>query len=356
MATDELELLTRTAEEMLGAVRDQSAGDTLAESAAGWKLLAQQGMTRVSVPQPGGAGEPLPFLAGLLKAAGRTALSVPLVDTHVGVSLLCAAGFPDACGDPETGAACAVGVDPRLLCPSAPAPARLTIVHPGLAETVLALVPHGDAAHVAAWRWSDLKVEVSRNTAGEPVATVESAELPRPSWSAEIALGMARDAALVDLLGRSVMIAGAAERALEQTLGYTREREQFGRPLAAFQSVQQTVAQMAGLVTAASLSAEAAMAALASRTGDGGSDGEDDVVAVLACRIQCSRTAAFVARAAHQLHGAIGFTQEHSLRFATTRLTAWRAHGPTVAEVSEELGRRAVAVPELWSLVAGANA
>ena len=47
---------------------------------------------------------------------------------------------------------------------------------------------------------------------------------------------------------------------------------------------------------------------------------------------------------AHQVHGAIGFTQEHALHFATRRLWAWRADFGSDAGWAAELGRAAIAL------------
>ena len=44
---------------------------------------------------------------------------------------------------------------------------------------------------------------------------------------------------------------GIAQGALEDTLGYTAERKQFGRPIGDFQSVQFELAQMATEIEAA---------------------------------------------------------------------------------------------------------
>ena len=348
MTSDELALLGETAAELFGGVREGADRDAATEAAAGWKLLDELGMTRVSIGAPSGAGEPLRFLGALLRAAGHAAFSVPLIDTHVGATLVSAAGLP--VGEPAD-APCAVALDPRLLCISAPEPARLTVVHPGLAQTVVAAVPVGGAVRVDTWRWSDLGLPADRNIAGEPVTVLERGTLPAPIASAQVSAEVGRAAASVDLLGRSLMIAGAAQRALEHTLRHVGERAQFGRSLAAFQSVQQTAALMSSQVVAASVAAEAALSAVEAAQERGWSAGAE--TAVLACRVQCSRTAAFVARAAHQLHGAIGFTEEHPLRFATARLTAWRAHGPAHATVATELGRRAFDTGDLWSLIAG---
>ena len=45
---------------------------------------------------------------------------------------------------------------------------------------------------------------------------------------------------------------------------------------------------------------------------------------------------------AHQVHGAIGFTHEHALHFATRRLWAWREEFGTDAHWAAELGRAAI--------------
>jgi acyl-CoA dehydrogenase len=49
--------------------------------------------------------------------------------------------------------------------------------------------------------------------------------------------------------------------------------------------------------------------------------------------------ASVVARLSHQLHGAIGFTQEHPLHFSTTRLTSWRQDDLSETACALELAR-----------------
>ncbi len=54
---------------------------------------------------------------------------------------------------------------------------------------------------------------------------------------------------------------------------------------------------------------------------------------------------------AHQVHGAIGFTYEHSLHFATRRLWSWRAEFGSESVWAIELGRRVAArgADNLWN-------
>jgi acyl-CoA dehydrogenase len=51
------------------------------------------------------------------------------------------------------------------------------------------------------------------------------------------------------------------------------------------------------------------------------------------------------------VHGAIGFTYEHSLHFATRRLWSWRAEFGSESGWAVELGRRVAArgADALWS-------
>jgi alkylation response protein AidB-like acyl-CoA dehydrogenase len=50
----------------------------------------------------------------------------------------------------------------------------------------------------------------------------------------------------------------------------------------------------------------------------------DAIPEVAAAKVRAGEAASVGARIAHQLHGAIGFTQEHQLHRFTTRLWSWR--------------------------------
>jgi acyl-CoA dehydrogenase len=57
---------------------------------------------------------------------------------------------------------------------------------------------------------------------------------------------------------------------------------------------------------------------------------------------------------AHQAHGAIGFTYEHTLPFNTRRLWSWRAEFGGEAHWAEQLGREMAArgADQLWPFLA----
>ncbi|MET7702729.1 acyl-CoA dehydrogenase family protein [Streptomyces sp. NPDC005485] len=122
---------------------------------------------------------------------------------------------------------------------------------------------------------------------------------------------------------------GAADRALERTVEYVKQREQFGRAIGSFQAVKHRLADVYVQVQAARSAAYYAAWAAGTRTGagsdagaearaDAGSDAGSDAGAgageqrvgalALAQALEALRTAA---SEAIQLHGGIGFTWEH---------------------------------------------
>ena len=148
---------------------------------------------------------------------------------------------------------------------------------------------------------------------------------------------------------RAAQMAGALEGVLELTANYARERVQFGRPIAKFQAIQQQLAELAGEVAAALTAARAAVAVM---------DDPHAMFEIAAAKCRVNDAATRGAAIAHQVHGAIGFTQEYALHHLTRRLWGWREEFGNETYWSELLGRF-VAVGEadaLWPrLTAGAG-
>ena len=156
-------------------------------------------------------------------------------------------------------------------------------------------------------------------------------------------------------MARAAQIAGALEMALEQSVQYANDRSQFGTPIGKFQAVQQELARMAGEVAAAGAAVENASRA-ADRPSSRGSSRAGFEMAV--AKIRASEAASIVAGVAgiaHQTHGAMGFTYEHALHFATRRLWSWRAEFGSEIYWSEHLGRSLASHggPALWPYLVG---
>ncbi len=135
-------------------------------------------------------------------------------------------------------------------------------------------------------------------------------------------------------LCRALEMAGALQRVVELTVSYAQERVQFGRPIAKQQAIQQQIAALAGQAAAAGAAAD-----LAARM----FGGPHEAAAVAAAKSRAGEAAGIGAAIAHQVHGAIGFTQEHRLHLFTRALWAWRDEYGSEAEWEALLGSEALA-------------
>ena len=151
------------------------------------------------------------------------------------------------------------------------------------------------------------------------------------SGTGRAALARARDLACIALSAEQV---GAAQRALELTVAYTKVRVQFGRPIGSFQALQHRLADLHVLVESARSLSYAAASAAAAGAGDVG-------LRAAAAKAYCSETLARVAGEMIQLHGAIGITWEHDAHRYFKR-----AHGAAhlFGRPSEHVARIAAAV------------
>jgi alkylation response protein AidB-like acyl-CoA dehydrogenase len=120
------------------------------------------------------------------------------------------------------------------------------------------------------------------------------------------------DEATVALTGE--MLGGMAE-ALERTLGYLRERRQFGVAIGSFQALKHRAAR---LYIELELSRSAVMAA--ARAVDAQSADAAQLVSLAKARL--SDAYCLIANEAIQLHGGIGMTDEHDIGFFLKRARA----------------------------------
>lgn len=115
----------------------------------------------------------------------------------------------------------------------------------------------------------------------------------------------ARVAVLAAVLVSSAAL-GSAERMLDLTVEYSKQRKQFGQPIGAFQAVKHAAAQM--LVT---VEAARSVALYAAAAADAGLEDTELIAAV--AKAQSTGSIAELAESALTVHGAIGYTWEHDL-------------------------------------------
>jgi acyl-CoA dehydrogenase len=99
---------------------------------------------------------------------------------------------------------------------------------------------------------------------------------------------------------------GASARALELSLAFAKGREQFGRPIAAFQAIEFMLADMAAEIMAAT----SMLYRVCWQASRGGSGGKGLHAMASAVKLVCSETAGRVIDRAVQIHGGRGYMRE----------------------------------------------
>lgn len=321
-----------------------------------WRAVEEAGFPLALVPEDaGGVGLPVPDGLRLVRRAAWAALPIPLAETMVAAALWAAAdgevpegtlslapvGPADAIRAERAAGGWRLDGHAHRVPWGGSAGHLLLHVRDGAGAPFLALVPGGVPG---------IGVEGRRNLANEPrdrlslrgVAVPEAAVLPAPAACRD---GFMAAGALM----RAQQMVGAMERALDHALRYANERRQFGRALARFQAIQQMLAEAAGHYAAATAAADLAADGLADGLGPDG-------FAVAVAKARAGEAAGVVAEIAHQVHGAMGFTQEHPLHHATRRLWSWRDEFGGESHWQGEIGRLVCAEggAALWPRLAGA--
>jgi acyl-CoA dehydrogenase len=308
-----------------------------------WDALDESGLPRAWVPEDlGGAGAAMADGFAVLRAAGRFAAPVPLAETLLAGRLLARAGI-------------AVPEGPLTIAP-VHGDGNIALRGDGRLEGRARRLPFArNAGHIAV---------LVRRDGGRGVALVARSGLPLrhgTSLAGEPRDDVSFDGAVVEEVGaaqldedfiqrlgaavRLQQIAGALEKILEQSVDWALDRVQFGRPIAKFQAVQHNLAMLAGEVAAASAAADLAAEACAGA--------EPGIAEVAIAKVRGGEAAGAGAAIAHQVHGAMGFTYEHSLHHATRRLWSWREEFGNETVWATRLGRMVVAegADRLWPFV-----
>jgi alkylation response protein AidB-like acyl-CoA dehydrogenase len=292
--TEEREMLAETVASLVAKHASPAAVRSAMESDPGydeslWQLLCEQvGAAALVVPEElGGAGGELADAATVLQELGRALVPSPLLGTTLAELALLAAPEPDA----DTLASLAEGSLIGALVLDAD-----YVVNGDIADVVVAAAD----GHLSRWtRFS-----------AQPVATMDpTRRLARVRPEDTVTLGPdpgLADSAAILLAAEQI---GAAERCLELTVEYAKNRVQFGRPIGSFQALKHRMADL-----------YVAIAAARAVVADACSDPTPTNAAT--ARLAASETLCKVAAEGIQLHGGIAITWEHDMH-----LYFKRAHG-----------------------------
>ena len=316
-------------------------------SAALWSILEQTELTLVGVPEEhGGAGGSLSDLGAVLRIAGRFSAPVPLAETAMLAGWMLSGSGLDMPSGPL--AAGPNGRDPTPVLARDGSAWRLSaklrrIPWARIATRIVVIAEHAGSSYVASVDPARCIVRPGQNIAWEPRddVDIDAVELSQNDVAAA-GPGITR-AALFErgALARSVLMVGALDRALELAIMHARTRVQFGRAIARFQAIQQELARFADEVAAAAAAAMSAVGAV---------ERSEAGISVACAKLRVGEAASTGAGIAHQVHAAIGVTEEYPLHHATLRLQAWRSEFGSEVEWGEWLGEKVLAqgADRLW--------
>lgn len=296
--SDNREALSALADGLFADLRGQSFEQA-------WPRIDEAGFALLLVPaEAGGFDGDWGDLAAVMRLAGKHALNLPLGEYLVACRLLHDAGISNE--------------------------GPVTISGPGA-------VPWGRHGSVVVEREHGLHLvggsaTPGSNAAGEPRDRIAF------DWEAATPLHLQADLRGMIAFLRVCQTAGALDEALALAIDYTGQREQFGRPLSKFQAVQQSIALLAMEAAAVNCAAQGAAAALDRFGYAGQADFE-----IGAAKLRTNTAIRTGTAIAHQVHGAIGFTQDYPLHEFTRRMMGWRSEGGNDAYWSSRLGAHALA-------------
>lgn len=320
LSDQEQSLIWQTAERIL-----QDLADDASKSESLWTALVENGLSVTWVPEElGGVGCEVADAYDVIRLAGRYAALAPLVEMLIAGRLLALGGqsLPDG----------TLGVVPGR--PGAREPENRHLSVPFADQTDVFIICC-DAARVAFVARTNVTTSLRENDIGSERRdiTIAGAAATSAFTVPTLINGLSR----LDIEGavaRAIQVAGALEAVLSISVQYAREREAFGRPIAKFQAVQHMLAQIAEEVAAALTAALSAADTLASPP--------DDEAAILlevaSAKIRVSEAADKAMKLAHQVHGAIGITNDYRLQRYARMVIGCRDDFGSPAQWAQRLG------------------
>jgi alkylation response protein AidB-like acyl-CoA dehydrogenase len=263
-----------------------------------WQALAKAGVTALAVPEScGGAGASPVDLVVACEELGHHPVPGPIAESLAAVpALLAALAEADSRPPGSHASQWLAGLAAGELIATLALPPELPYALDADAAGLVLLAEGG-----AVWR----------AVPGTPLRSIDPArrlfEVRRAesvTSSAAPQINAAVAAAVrLGTLASAAQLLGAGRGLLDAAATHAKTREQFGRPVGAFQAVKHSLADvLIGLEFARPLLYAAAIA-----VGQRGATAARDVSAA---RVACADAARQAARVALQVHGAIGYTQE----------------------------------------------
>ncbi|HEX7278432.1 MAG TPA: acyl-CoA dehydrogenase family protein [Solirubrobacterales bacterium] len=338
--TDEQAAIKSTAHDFLASRFKSERIREIADSESGfdergWKEMAELGWAGLALPEEwGGQGLGTVELAILFEEMGYALAPSPLLsNTIVGLALATAGSDEQRERYLRPLAEGELRATPALVdAGSGAEPGKFSMVSEGNGDDVVVLngektlVMDAESADLFLVATSDGRRHlVEKDAEGVTVIPEESIDLTRRLSSVRLdGVRVAPEATLpgdasayFPVLHRAcVAIAaestGLAQRALEMSVAYAKDRQQFGRPIGAYQAVSHRCAQML-------LETENSRSVVYGAAWAADAEPESLPLAASMAKAYASDAGWRVPDAAIQVHGGIGFTWEHDLHFFLKR-------------------------------------
>lgn len=314
-----------------------------------WNQLESSGMTLVGIEERfGGVGGDLGDAYSLLKIAGKYSAPIPLAETFLANWLLSSSHLSIPQEAATIGPARKTDTLSFL-------PARDGWVISGKMKYIpwardvktMAVFGKTDKMEeiVASISLDECQIVKGESLAGEPRDEVilNNVFVSSERVSMNISINE-NDIWHYCTLTRIALMAGALEQIADLTIKYVNERLQFGQPIGKFQAVKQQLAIMAGEVVASSMTAESMIATI--------DQGYIDIEVGMA-KIQLCEASTIVSKIAHQVIGAMGFTNEHALHLSTRRVWSWQDEYGTASKLAHIVGDHVLHIgsENVWPMI-----
>ncbi|MBE0480845.1 MAG: acyl-CoA/acyl-ACP dehydrogenase [Dehalococcoidia bacterium] len=353
--TEERSMLRTMARDFLAARCPRKLVREMVEDEKGhpaelWKEMAGLGWMGLAVPEEyGGAGGSLLDLATLIEEMGRACMPGPFFSTVVlgGLSLLEAGTeklrrqfLPELVRGgllltvaltESAGVYAADAMRTKAISDGKGGFAirgmKLFVPDAHLADYIIcaartrdaAKAEHGITLFLVERRSPGVNCSVLRTIAGDKLCEVvlDNAEVSEDGILGQLDEGWHHAQAIVEKATamRCAEMLGGARQVLEMTVAFARDRAQFGHPIGSFQIIQHVLADMFTGIEACSLVTYDAIWRLSS-----GVPASREISMAKALVSEAFNKAAL---SSHQIHGAVGFTDDHDLPLYFKRAKSW---------------------------------
>ncbi|MFT7044642.1 MAG: acyl-CoA dehydrogenase [Cyclobacteriaceae bacterium] len=316
-----------------------------------WQTLQDNGLTLAGISEASGGtgGEPADSLT-VIREAAVVAAPLPLAETFIAARLCELVGATVPAG-PLT-----IALQTLALAPDAGGyrlqGELVDVAFASWCSHVLLVAQENDQQYLCLLPLVGLTQATTLSMAGEPRSNL-LIDIQLPVGAVFKAQVGGVDIDLVDELWclgaatRAVMITGAMTSMLDMSVVYATQRQQFGRPIAQFQAIQQQLAVLAGEVAVCQRAADSLLQAISPM----------NRLDIAIARARIGEAVGPATEITHQVHGAMGYTMDHGLNLRSRRLWCWRDEYGNERHWQQRIGKQVVAngADQLWSLITDAS-